>query len=312
MTTTNHIDFDKAYYIKLGKTGQWEKSSLTEAKLRIGWAGQALDDINQGRWEIIRKQLAQSQKDKGAVTRDLNALRKICESTSQDVWVTFCASRLWWCRVGEPEILEDATSKYRALLDSWSDRDARGNVLSISRVPGILSKTQRFSGTACDVKPAEAVQTLRRLLNDEPSSESLAVMDAKATLVQRVEEGLKRLHWKDFEVFVDLLFRQSGWRRLSMLGQSMKFVDLELEDPITGDKYQVQVKLRATLTDFKRYAGQFSPEGYRRLYFVVAMPEESLARYSHPSSDVVLLLPKRLSEMAVDMGLLNWLLNHIK
>ena len=162
------------------------------------------------------------------------------------------------------------------------------------------------------MRPAEAVQTLSRLLNDESSSEYRAVMSAKMTLVQSVEKSIKRLHWKDFEVFVDLLFRQSGWRRLSMLGQNMKFVDLELEDPITGDKYQVQVKLRATLADFHRYAEQFSPQNYRRLYFVVASPEESLARYSHSSAEVVLILPKRLSEMAVDMGMVNWLLNRIK
>ena len=145
MTTTNRIDFDKAYYIKLGENGQWEKSSLAEGKLRIGWAEQPLEDINHARWEVIRKQLVRSQRDKGAVTRDLNALRKICESNSQHVWVTFSVSRLWWCRVGKPGILEDATSKYRALVGNWCDRDVHGNVLSIDRIPGILSRKRSAS-----------------------------------------------------------------------------------------------------------------------------------------------------------------------
>jgi hypothetical protein len=310
VTRMNDIYFKKAYYIKLGEKGQWEKSSLAEGKLRIGWPGQSLKDINGAKWDIIRSRLAKNQKDKGALTRDLNALRKICESTSDDLWVTFCDSRLWWCRVGLPEILEDTTSKYRVLLNGWSDKDIYGKVISESRIPGILAKTQRFPATACDFKHEEA-QSLWRLINNEPSSEYICVRDAKASLVQSVEKAIRKLHWKDFELFVDLLFRQSGWRRLSVLGQSMKFVDLELEDPITGDKYQVQVKLRATLADFKRYATQFSPQGYRRFYFVVASPDQSLAVYNNPSKDVELLLPKRLSEMAVDLGLVNWLLNRI-
>lgn len=303
------INFDNAYYIKLGRYGKWEESSISESKLRIGWSQQYLGDINHGKWEVIREQLSRKLSNKGEVTRNLNALRLICDSTSQDVWITFHASRLWWCKVDSVGVLEDHISKYRKVVGSWSDRDIHGNLLLINRIPGELSKIQGFRGTACRVKELE---TLRRLLNDEPSPEYNEIEGSRTALIHSIEKGIKKLHWKDFETFVDLLFRESGWRRLSMIGETMKYADLELEDPITRDLYQVQVKSRATLADFENYSKQFSGHGYRKLYFVVHSPNPKLARCQGYSPHVELVLPHRLSEMAVDLGLVSWLMNRIK
>jgi len=303
------IQFENAYYIKLGQNGKWESSSIKESKLRIGWIKQNLDDINQGQWDIIREQLSIFIRDQGAVTRDLNALRYICESSSQDVWITFFESKLWWCRVGKPIIYEDKISKYREVNGSWSDKDIHGNVLFINSIPGEISKIQGFRGTACGVKEK---QTLYRLINDEPSPEFNAIQDSKEKLIENVVRGIKKLYWKDFETFVDLIFRQSGWRRLSMIGQKMKYADIELKDPITNDQYQVQVKSSANFSDFERYADQFNHQDYRKLYFVVHSPDNKLQNHETDYQDVELVLPKRLSQMAVDLGLVDWLMNKIK
>ncbi|MDQ7839015.1 MAG: hypothetical protein RDU59_11070 [Thermodesulfobacteriota bacterium] len=120
------------------------------------------------------------------------------------------------------------------------------------------------------------------------------------------------MHWKDFETLVDLLFRQSGWRRITMVGESMRYVDLELEDPITYDRYQVQVKSQANLSDFVKYANDFGNAGYRKLYFAVHTPGKDLVRHDSDNSETQLLLPNRLAEMAVDLGLVNWVLSKIK
>ena len=301
--------FENAYYIKLGRTGKWEESSISEGKLRIGWSQQTTEDINQGRWEVIRKQMEDDNPDKGAVTRDLNALQLICHSTQDDIWITFFSSRLWWCRVGRNKIFQDKISKYRRLKKGWSDRDIHGNVLLINRISGRLSKIQGFRGTACRAKE---IDDLRRLINDESSAEYTAIADCKKTLIKTVEQGLKRLHWKDFETFIDLLFRQSGWRRLTTVGETMKYVDLELEDPITHDQYQVQVKSHARVSDLKEYSDQFSAAGYRKLYFVVHTPDTKLLHYNPEKANVELLLPSRLAEMAVDLGLVNWLMSKIR
>ena len=305
----NKVTFENAYYIKLGKNGIWEESSIRENKLRIGWDGLSLDDINKGRWEKIEHILQQEISDKGAATRDLNALKMICNSSEDDIWITFYSSKLWWCRLGKSEIYEDKTSKYRTISEGWFDKDINGNILFINQISGKLSKTLGFRGTACR---KDHKDVLKRLINDQPSKEYIGITDIKNELIKKVEEGIKNLSWKDFETLVDLLFRQSGWRRISRLGETMKYIDLELEEPITGDLFQVQIKSSASKDDFINYAKQFSSNEYRKLYFVVHSPDQQLVNFKHSDNNIELLFANRLSKMVIELGLINWLLKKIK
>jgi hypothetical protein len=101
-------------------------------------------------------------------------------------------------------------------------------------------------------------------------------------------------------------------RRLTFIGKAMKYVDMELVEPITKDLYQVQVKSQATLSDFKEYVEQFSSKNFRRLYFVVHSPTEDLINHQLNSKDnVELILPNRLAGMAVESGLIDWLMQKI-
>jgi len=154
------------------------------------------------------------------------------------------------------------------------------------------------------------VDELVRLINRQHSSEYAAIVYSKENLCRHVEAGIAKLHWKDFETLVDLLFRATGWRRVSVLGETMKFSDMELEEPMTGDMYQVQVKSAATVHDLREYTEAFAGGKYRKLFFVVHSPDPRLEKI--PQSDdgaVQVILPRRLAEMVVDLGLLSWLLN---
>ena len=303
------VDFKRAYYIKLGEKGKYEQSAISESKLIIGYGGQSLQDINSGNWVKIREQLRQGQPS-GVATKDLNALRLICESTSEDLWITFFQGMMWWCRLGPKEVFQGDKSKYRLVDGKWSNQDICRNILEINGIPGDLSKIQRFQGTVCKVR---ALETLRRLVNNESSPEYKEIAKCETDLINSVEKGIKKLNWKDFETFVDLVFRESGWRRLSMRGGTMKFMDLELEDPITKEKYQVQIKSKATREEFDYYAKQFNPkQPLRWFYFVVHSPNEELKALQNPWPNVKLIGPGQLSEMVVRLGLVNWLMYHIK
>lgn len=77
--------------------------------------------------------------------------------------------------------------------------------------------------------------------------------------------------------------------------------------------YQVQVKSTATLHDLHEYTEAFGGGKYRKLFFVVHTPDPKLEKAPQPDeSPVQLVLPGRLAEMVVDLGLLNWLLNKIR
>jgi len=303
------ITCKNAYYVKLGRNGIWEDSSIKKRILRIGWSKQTLSDINKGSWNIIQKQLEDEIPDKGTATRDCRALRMLCESTAEDIWVTFHASHLWWCKVAEKRIFEDKVSKYRKVED-WYCKDIFGTSLLINQIPGRISKLQGFRGTICKVKE---VEELTGLINRQYSSEFVAITHSRVDLCRHVEKGLRRLHWKDFETLVDLLFRATGWRRVSVLGENMKYLDIELEEPINGEMYQVQVKSSALLRDFQEYAKKFQSEKYRKLFFVVHTPDKKLIEMPNQKDNPVqLVLPGRLAEMVVDLGMVAWLLNKIR
>jgi hypothetical protein len=302
------VPIRNAFFIKLGRGGKWEKDSIDRGLMRIGWHEIPLAEINAGKWKDIERRIRKDMADPGAAKRDLNALRVAVASTEQDVWITFYAGCLWWCRLAPGAVEEDATSKFRRTVAPWSYLDVRGGRLQTANIPGILSQLQGFRGVICRVREANR---LRSLLSAEPSLAHQAVMRARADLANEVRAALGELHWKDFETLVDLLFRQAGWRRLSMLGETMKFVDLELEEPINHERYQVQIKAKADLADFMGYRDQFAGKGFRKLFFVVHSPTATLA--AQQGNDAVeLVLPERLSQMIVDAGMVNWLLAKIR
>jgi hypothetical protein len=310
------IVIKNAYYVKLGRGGAWADDSLQNGIIRIGWKNQTLDDINNWRESAIREtELRSREKDgvttaKSAITNDTRALSKIVHSTPEDVWTTFHGPYMWWCRVGTDGIQQDAISKYRTVAGQWSKCDIEDKPLIINQLPGRLAMKQRFSGTICGFDE-DQLDDLRRLLNRETSEESQAILKAKESLTKLVENGLALLHWKDFEILVDLVFRNAGWRRVSCVGETMKSVDMELEEPITGDRYQVQVKSDATMADFTEYADKFDGSDFRKLYFVVHNPKEKWIN-APTYDDVELVLQERLAQMVVDFGLVNWLLEKIR
>jgi hypothetical protein len=303
------IDFDKAYYIKLGSEGQWEKSSIDENKIRIGWAGQSLKDINVRDWNRIREKLEEEISDKGAVTRDLNALKKIVLSTPNDIWVTFYSSHLYWCRVDNNDVKEDSTSKYRTLSKEWSCLDISSNPLIISNVSGKLSKTQGFRGTVCDI--AETAY-LKRLINNQPSKEFININNNKKELLKNISEAIHLLHWSDFETMVDILFTRAGWQRISSVGKTQKYIDMEYREPVTEKLYQVQVKSSSDLQQFNDYASRFNKGRFEKLYYIVHTPHKSLISRSSTNPNIELLLSTKLAEMIIDLGILGWLMGKIK
>ncbi len=302
----SYISFTTAFYIKLGRGGEWENDSIETGKLRLGWRQQSIEDINAGRWESIEEQLR--AKDQGkrvpATTSDLNALKIIAASGADDVWITFHKSKLWWTRLASGPVEQDNISKFRRTAEPWCDHAADGRLLVINALPGKISQLQGFRATVCRVHYAEL---LRRTLNGIPSPLATAIRDHSETLAQHLTKAIKELHWKDFETLVDLVFRAAGWIRVSVLGQHAKAYDLELQEPIIGDRYVVQVKSRAALADLHATIASFSPEDFRRVFFVVHSPDDDLVGATDIPDHVEIVSPQRLGELAMDAGLVGWL-----
>jgi hypothetical protein len=293
------LDFRNAFYLNLGRRGKWQKDSIKHGRLRFGWTKVPFELISQQRWSKIHQLQAGS----------LKALRRICESSSEDVWITFYKNELWWCRLAGSQVREDQTSRYRKIKGKWHNRDLKGGRLTLDRVPGTITQIQRFSGTCCRVKDVGA---LRHLLLDEPSAAYKKLEQALSETKVSVAANIQSLHWKTFETLVDLVFlSRTGWRRRSSLGATMKDIDLELEDTLTRDVYHVQVKSRASLKDFDTFC-RSRPSGIHRSYFIVHTPDKSLDNYRSKLKDVELISPRHLADLVVQSGLVNWVANRIR
>lgn len=304
------VEFTAAFYIKLGRGGEWENGSIPAGRLRMGWRkagwGITAEDINAGRWKRIEKKIRAKLQDKptGVATSDFNALRSIAQSSPTDIWITFHKTKLWWTRLAPGPVEEDSISKFRRTAIPWSDCATNGRLLAINAIPGKISQIQGFRGTVCRVKCGD---TLCRTLNGTQSPLAIAIGKHRKCLAEQLREAIKELHWKDFEILVDLVFRAAGLVRVSVLGQHAKGYDLELREPITENRYVVQVKSKADLADLQHSIENFSPEDFERVFFVVHTPENDLNGATDIPVHVEIVSPERLGELAMDAGLAKWL-----
>lgn len=115
------------------------------------------------------------------------------------------------------------------------------------------------------------------------------------------------LHWRDFEVMVDLIFTRNGWRRLSAIGGTQKDIHMAIEQPVTGERAFVQVKSQATATVLRGYAARLGKNPiYDRMFFVCHSPKGALSAPENGKIDV--WTGARLAEMALKSGLFDWLI----
>lgn len=305
----SELAFRNAYYIKLGRGGCWESDSITRSLLRIGWPKQSLEDINSGRWSEIERQLRSELAGRpGEATTALNRLRDIAQSTPDDVWITFHGANMWWARLAASGVEGDETSKFRKIQGKWSDKSLKGQSLVISELPGKIAQLQGFRRTVCSVRESDL---LRRVLAGDRSPLALEISAHRERLAVAAKNAIEQLHWKDYETLVDLVFRDTGWIRVSILGQQVKGYDLELREPITQDKYLVQVKSRASLKDLMKAVSQFfpddAPRDYKKIFFFTHDPMKDLLDAPDIPDCVDLISPQQLADLVIDAGLSRWL-----
>ena len=307
------LTFRNAYYIKLGAKGLWEADSLDNSRMRIGWNAVDLAELNAGAWDAIEVKLRAGwpAAKKGVATVELNRLRDIAESTEEDIWLTFQGATLWWARLKAGPVMEDDTSKYRETLGPWQNRPLDSNrVLAINELPGKLAAIQGFRGTVCSVSDHAL---LRRVLSGERSALGATLEAQRTALVATMEKAIQALHWKDYESLVDMVFRQAGWQRVSVLGQQDRGYDLDLRDPVLGERYVVQVKSRASRAEFEETITQFAPDVYRKVFFVTHTPSADLLKATAKElpQHVVLVNPLDLAQLAFNAGLVNWVADKV-
>jgi len=298
------IEAKRALYIKLGEGGDWaERCIKRDQTVQMGFNEVDHSLCAQRRWEEVREQAKAVYGGKMA-TRVTNQLRHFYDDEEDILWITFHQGALWWCFSRPDVALLDGGYRARPVIDQWKDSDVQGQTLTLERLSGKLTMMQGFQGTLCSVKESDY---LLRKINavDEPDVQN--AKSAQQALVDRIEAVIHNLHWRDFEVLVDLLFRQAGWRRISELGGTQKTLDLILDSPITGERYGVQVKSQADAALLNSYETQVADmQGFTRFYLAVHSPSAGL---DQNAGKVEVLGPAKVAEWSVKYGLVDWIID---
>jgi hypothetical protein len=293
---------DKALYIKLGRSGSWEKECLEEGILRFGYKETPFDEATRGEWKKVHAFWLEARGDAGTATRDVIQIRHFFEAGPNTLWVTFQGGLLWWCFAKSGVKKHgDGKGSYRETVNGWKSVDIRGQQLTCERLSGALLKMQAFQGTICEVR---AFEYLKRKINGELLPEVEEALTAENLLLQKIVPLMRLLTWQDFELLVDLVFANSGWRRIGQVGKTQKTVDIELHLPTTDERAFVQIKSKATQQDLAEYATRFADSGtYDRMFFVWHSGDVGNIN----DDRVALIGPQRLARMVLDAGLANWL-----
>lgn len=301
-----------ARYIKLGKGGKLARDCIEQGVIRLGFDGVPHDICQAGDWGAVRKSLSKPGKFSGAATNQAQQIEDFYALGRDTLWITFWEGKLWWA-FAEPGVIMDTAgdylTRYRRTSGPWLCTDIQGGDLAVRDFSTKLTQLAAFRGTLCNVRQLDY---LLRRINAE--AEPLAV-EAEALQVQLIDVACRlvaALHWKDFEILVDRIFADSGWRRVGVLGETQADVDLIVEQTATGERAFVQVKSRATPAVLEDYIDRFREYGdCNRMFFVCHSPKGKL-RQQTALPDVELWFVETVAEKAIRAGLFQWLVQRVR
>jgi hypothetical protein len=183
-----------------------------------------------------------------------------------------------------------------------------GKPLQKTQLSGVLLRMQGFRRSICQVKE---LKYLVEKINGVVHPEIESALQVKADFERKIETLIRKLTWKDFELLVDLLFRQAGWQRMATLGGPEKTIDLDLYSPITDERFLVQVKSSANLSKLRSFKEGISDfQDYDRAYFLVHTPSNDLIQ-NKIQDDVEVWLPSDIARRVVMFGLAEWVISKV-
>lgn len=314
------INAQKAKYIKLGEAGRLENICFKTGTLRLGYhqvpdeLGDNFDAVKNIFYDKFRKTKSTSSDHARQVTDFYN-------SGLETIWFTFSNGLLYWCQAEKDVTIlgYDAKkdgkdgSRYKKTISGWSNKDIEGNDLLISKLSGKLTKVAGYRGTICNIDN-ELFNYLKRKINCQDLEQISKAKIAKDNTLKSIEELFKFLHWKDFELLVELVFAKSGWQRISSLGGTQKTIDIEILLPSTEESAFVQVKSHTKAGELESYIKQHQErvrvkQKNEKMFYVFHSPKDIKMEIN--DDNIKLINSEKLAKMVLDAGLFNWLLEKV-
>ena len=298
-------------YIKLGKNSSFAKECLKNEYIKLGYNEIAHNLCISGKWEKVREDVILKYKCGSATaTRHCNQIKKFYEDGDDVLWITFFGNKMWWCFSSNKITYNRDGTKTRKTINGWFDKDIKNNSLGEDRIRGDISALAFFQGTICNVSDKDYIINK---INGELSVDIIKCEEDTKNLKQSVEKLILKLKPKDFELLVDLIFRQAGWQRVDYAGGNLPDIDLSLYSPITNERIAVQIRSRSGSAQFNNWRNIISSmDQFDKFFYIVHTPLDNLRNYRADEEEKIdLLLSERLSELVVYYGLVDWLIRKV-
>lgn len=306
------ITAKSARYIKLGKGGQYEAVAFSGDELHFGFGNVPHEVALSLDVDRIKKCQIAAGRNARAAADDAREILDFYQLGSDCLWVTFARGYLWWT-FAEPKVIwlgGDGRSngqRIRKCLRGWKNTDVKGGLLRIDSLSTKLTKVAGYQRTICAVDKDYVLRRINGIV------EPVVVKSnrARKLLLDTLVESIGLLHWRDFEILIDIIFARSGWHRITDLGGTQKMIDLALEQPITNERCAIQIKSSASqrnLNEFVKLADE--TENFDRLFFVCHSPKQDLKPPSG-RDDIHIWSATELSSMALRLGLSDWIIEKV-
>ena len=317
-------DAKKIRYIKLGLSGSWAQDCFKDGLIRLGFASgsQELNLLaSKGNWAEVRSYWLQYTRTPSVATAYTNQMREFFEDDGTTLWITIEDGFLYYGFSGGGPVIpfgvEGDDSGYRKMSSAgWSNADLNNDPLRVDQLNGALTAVAGYRGTICSFKePVE--KYLRLKLEAKVGAEVKEAQLAKSQLLEKIKPLIQSLTWRDFEILIELIFGNSGWRRLSSTGGVQKTIDIELENPVTGDLAFVQIKSRSSQAELDSYIELHERSAHKRMFFVYHTSSSDLKVSDseiYDSEEKILSLwdVDRIAEQVFQNGLVDWVINRAK
>ncbi|MFA4851287.1 MAG: hypothetical protein WC868_00220 [Bacteroidales bacterium] len=298
-------------YIKLGEGSDWADECIEKGIIRIGFSDipkalfltENLDNI----W-CKYTELGFANRAADIFWTQLNSF---FHSDKNTVWITFHQQKMWWCKTKPDYVIDKDNNKYKQVIGNWSDKDINGKILWEDNLSGALLKTKFYPSTLCVPDAEEYAWNKIFCLQ---SKEALQFEKDLAAFRKSTVLLIQKLTWQDFEVLIDLIFRNAGFQRLGVLGRTLKTIDLSLLHPLSNEKIFVQIKSASSLNTYKSWKAEVEVKNddFIKYYFTVHSPKSDIENYEEPEPDkFILWREKEISEMVIRFGLIDWLIQKV-
>ena len=176
----------------------------------------------------------------------------------------------------------------------------------MSSLSGKLTRTKGYRMTLAESKIPTYI--LQRINGISPPK-NMAARKAFSQLETTVANLVSELTETDFELLVELVFTNTGWKRVGAAGGQEKDIDLELVSPMTNERCAVQVKSETNQSQLLSYIAKISPWGLERLFYVYHTCKGTLTIPPESKNVVTLVDDRHLAKRIIRAGLTEWLID---